>query len=121
MNKNDVKLIIGIIILTIIPLAIFSAKDQEGEKVAHIYYQNELIQTIDLTKNEKKEYIVKGENGPVVIEVDEEKIRVKQEESPLHICSKQGYIQNSTETIVCLPNKIVIQIKDKESIDTVAR
>ncbi len=121
MNKNDVKLIIGIIIFTIIPLIIFSLKDQKKDTVAHVYYQNELIQTIDLTKNEKKEYIVEGENGPVVIEVDQDRIRVKQEESPFHICSKQGYISKSTETIVCLPNKIIIQIKDKESIDTVVR
>lgn len=121
MNKNDVKLILGILVVTIIPILIFSIIDQKSDKIAVVYYRNEVIKTIDLSKKENKEYTVEGENGKVVIEVNQDKIRVKQENSPLHICSKQGYISKSTETIVCLPNKIVIQIKEKDTIDTVVR
>lgn len=121
MNKSDIRLIIGIIAFTLIPLIIFVTKEQKDEKTAVIYYQNEVIQTIDLTRKESKEYIVEGKNGPVIIEVNNGRIRVKQEDSPLHICSKQGYISKNTETIVCLPNKIVILIQDKNSLDTVVR
>ena len=46
-----------------------------------------------------------------------------EEESPLHLCSKQGFIEESYESIVCLPNKIVIKIssKKKKDLDTILR
>lgn len=121
MNKSDLKLIVSILGITIIFLAIFSMIQKQEAKTAVIYYQNEVVQIIDLTQNEQREYIVEGANGPVVIEVNKGKIRVKQEESPLHICSKQGYISKNAEMIVCLPNKIIIQIEAKDIIDTVVR
>ena len=121
MNKSDFKLIVVILSITIVLVFLRFIMDNQNAKTAIIYYNNEVIKTIDLSLQETKEYTVTGENGPVVIEVNNGKIRVKQENSPLHICSKQGYISKSTETIVCLPNKIVIQIKESDSPDTVVR
>ncbi len=121
MNKNDIKLIIGIGFVTLILFLAISMVHQPDAKMAVVYYQNEIVKTIDLFKNEQKEYVVEGKNGPVVIEVNQGKIRVKKEDSPLHICSKQGYIHKSTETIVCLPNQIVIQIEEQNKFDTIVR
>ena len=53
------------------------------------------------------------------IEVKNKKIRVITENSPLHLCSKQGFISKSYETIVCLPNKIVIKIENDKNLDGV--
>lgn len=121
MNKND-KILIGTIgIICICFLILFTRLEQKGEKVAVVYAQNEKVLTIDLTLHEKKEYQVNGRNGIVRIEVSDGKIRVMEEKSPLHICSKQGYISKSTESIVCLPNQVVIQIETKNQVDTVVR
>ena len=54
-----------------------------------------------------------GKNGTwkkqqVIIEVKDNRIRVKKETSPLHICSKQGY--SKSVPIICLPNKIIIKL-----------
>ncbi len=119
MNKNDGIMIGVILILCLLSILIFAKWDKKGDKIAIVYYQDEVILTIDLAKNEKKDYQVMGKNGTVIIEVNQDKIRVKQENSPLHICSKQGYISKNTESIVCLPNQIVIQIQTKNAIDTV--
>ena len=42
------------------------------------------------------------------------------EDSPLHLCSKQGYISKSYESIICLPNKIVIKLENNSDIDVIA-
>lgn len=126
MNKNDFKLILIFLVISVLGLLLVykSKKNEENlKKYALVYHNNELILKIDLNIKEEKGYIVQGDNGEVVIKTTYGKVKVEQENSPLHLCSKQGYISSSYETIVCLPNKIVIKIiaKDNENIDTMVR
>lgn len=120
MNRQD-------IILAFIVLAIsgsfflfmhFTSFDIASK--ALVYYDNKLVKTIDLSNNEGMEYTIEGYNGDVVIETKLNQIRVKEEISPLHICSKQGWVSSSLETIVCLPNKVIIKIESaNETLDAV--
>ena len=34
---------------------------------------------------------------------------------------KQGYIKESYEMLICLPNKVVIKIEDKDNVDTIVK
>ncbi len=123
MNKSDLKLIIVIILIAIIVLFMIAIFDNTSNKKALVYYDNNLILTIDLTETEKREYLVDGYNGVVKIIAEGGKIKVDEEDSPLHLCSKQGFIEETYETIICLPNKIVIKIvssKDND-LDTILR
>ena len=121
MNKNDIILIGIIIIVSIFILFLISVREDNEKKIAVVYYQNEKIMTIDFMKKGINEYQVEGENGLIILETNNGKIRVKSENSPLHLCSKQGYISKSNEIIICLPNKIVIQIEDQNELDTVVK
>lgn len=111
MNKNDIKLII-IIFVFIILLSIFLYKPKHSASLANVYYDSELILTIDLNKDNI--YEVSGYNGIVKIEVKNKKIRVIEETSNYNICSKQGYIENEGDSIICLPNKIIIELPSNE-------
>lgn len=116
MNKNDLILIVILFSISIIILITFNLNQKESN-IAKVYYENKEILKIDLKINNT--YTVDGLNGKVKIEVNNKRIRVVEENSPLHLCSKQGYISKSYETIVCLPNKIVIKIEDEEKLDGV--
>ena len=121
MNKNDVKLIIITLIVASIFLVIFKLTETKKDLKALVYYENKVVLTIDLNK-EEQEYNVKGYNGNIKILAGNGRVKVDEEKSPLHLCSKQGYISKSYESIICLPNKIVIKIEqDKSDIDTVVR
>lgn len=115
MNKNDFKMILIVILVIGILFLVYFFNKEEANK-ALVYYGSDLILTIDL--NIDKEYIVQGDNGDVVIKVKNKKIKVEDENSPYHLCSKQGYISNSGESIVCLPNKIIIELPSNDGIDT---
>ena len=104
-NKHDLILILVIVIMSGIFILINNLTSNKGN-IAKVYYDSELIKTIKLNKNDT--YIVKGYNGDVKIVVKDGKIKVEEENSPKHLCSKQGYISKSYETIRCLPNKRVI-------------
>lgn len=121
MNKQDGILIFILIILSLLGMAFFYLSEKDGPKKAVIYYEDQVVLEIDLTQKEEKTYQVEGFNGMVTIESKDGKVKVASENSPLHLCSKQGYISSSYETIVCLPNKIVVAIEANDSLDAVAK
>ena len=112
MNKDDIKLI-GIILVIIIIIFILINTNKSKGNIVEVYYDNKLILEKDL--NIDNTYIVEGYLGEVEIEVKERKVRVIKENSPRHICSREGYISDSSKPLICLPNKIVIKIIAKEN------
>lgn len=117
-NKFDIILIVVLICISATFILINKINSKKGT-IALVYYDNKIIKKIDLSID--KVYNVKGYNGNVKIIVKEGKIKVDKENSPHHLCSKQGYISKSYESIICLPNKIVIEIDSKKDIDTVVK
>lgn len=121
MNKSDLKLVVMVIVVILVLLIVMFFSRGTSEKNALVYYEDKLVLTIDLTMPGEHEYTVNGYNGAMLIKTNDGKIKVEEENSPLHICSKQGWIENSYEVLVCLPNKVVVKIQDKEEIDTVVK
>lgn len=113
MNKNDFKLIIIVIVISLIFIFLYLINKKEAN-YAFVYHESDLILKIDLNINNI--YHVEGDNGDVVIEVKNKKIKVISENSPYHLCSKQGEISNTGESIICLPNKIIIELPN-DAID----
>ena len=122
MNKQDLILIFIVLIFGVGFIMVIRFMSPITANKANVYYDNKLVLTIDLSNDELKEYTVKGYNGDIVIETKKNQIRVKEETSPLHICSKQGWVTSSLESIVCLPNKVIIKIEStNEEVDAVVR
>ncbi len=114
MNRVDFKLIFLVLFISISSLILLKNNDL---KIAYVYYENNLILKLPLNKN--KIYTVDGFNGEVVIEVKDNKVRIIEETSPLNICSKMGFIKESYESLICLPNKIIVTIESNKKIDTI--
>ena len=108
-------------LLSMIGIFFLQKDDSSSNKRAIVYYKNDVILEIDLTKKEKNTYQVEGNHGPVTIVSEYGKVKVESENSPLHLCSKQGYISSSYESIVCLPNEIVVTIDSYEEIDAIVK
>lgn len=116
MNKSDLKLLLFSIVIIITFSLVIKLTSKEGN-IAKVYYEDKEVLKINLSTDNT--YTVDGFNGEIKIIVKDNKIKVDSENSPLHICSKQGYISSSNEVIVCLPNKIVIKIEDEDELDGV--
>lgn len=117
MNKNDIKLILIVMFIVIISFVIIFINRGKGE-TATVYYEDKIIKKIDLSTD--GEYTVSGYLGDVVLEVKDNRIRVKEENSNNHICSKEGYISDKGSSLICLPNKIIVKIENDKEIDEVA-
>lgn len=62
---------------------------------------------------------IRGENGEVNnVLISKEKVQVEYASCPDGLCVKQGAISDGVLPIVCLPNKVYIQIVDGNDCET---
>ena len=119
LTKGDKLLIVFVLILALGSMGYIrkqglSNKDKyvsiqvNGKEVKKIIFDDAIIgNTIP----------IETEHGYNLIEVGDNEIRVIEASCPDQIDVKQGYISRIGETIVCLPNKMVIEIKGVDSVD----
>jgi hypothetical protein len=113
-NMTD-YFIVGIAVLMIISFvgAIYNL-DSEGSDKVRVIYNNQLVKEMSLSFDEV--FTLKQEDyplllGTMIIEVNQGKVRVKEEESPRNYCSLIGWVSQKGSSIICAPNNVVITIE----------
>ena len=125
MRKSDKRLIIILAIACAATWVLLRSTDTRHGKVVLVRKDQKQMQRIDLNK-------VKGtarlplavDDGQLVIEYDQEGVRVLSSPCPDKVCVHQGKITRSGQTIACVPEKILITLisSDKEEThDAVVR
>lgn len=125
----DVVIVILLLLGSFIPLIIFSQSAENIDESSTIYavvtIDGEPVKEIELSEDTPNEtftfYPADGQYN--IIEVDGTKIRNKEDNSPDQIAVKTGWISKPGETAICLPHKLIIEVKatdsSKESDDEV--
>lgn len=112
MTKCD-KILIAFILITSLS-SLFFIKNKSisyKRKYVSIQVNGEEIKKIIFDKKIIGETIpIKTKFGYNLIEIGDERVRVIEADCPDKIDVKQGYISNANEIIVCLPNRLVIEI-----------
>lgn len=116
MTRWDKYLIITIVLLSL--AAMFYMKNiatNQGEKYISIEVNGEEYKKVTFTNDNKKRYLeIKTKYGYNKLEIQNEKIKVIEADCPDKLDVKQGFIEETGSMIVCLPNRLVIEIKGKQ-------
>lgn len=94
---------------------------ESSSQIAVILSDGNEIERIDLSEV-KKPYTFKAEyeGGYNIVSVSEGKISIIEASCPDGVCVKHGELKNEYDSIICIPNKLVIQYEEKsDSIDFV--
>lgn len=116
MKKRDFILIGVVLVLALLlwllprALRFFSV---QGEKQVRITVEGELYGTYDLQEEQTIEI-----NDSNVCRIQDGEVNMTEADCPDKLCMHQGPISISGETIVCLPNKVVIEIVGKNTEDS---
>lgn len=96
-------------------------KTAEAENV-EIYVNNKLLYTYKLS-SEQRILKVPTDIGGVEIEFKDEKVRVTKSFSPRKLCVKQGWISGTGETIIGVPDKLLVKITGSitSNVDVILR
>lgn len=120
-SSKKIAIILSLLILVIglgagLSIYIMNKEATDGS-YAYIYQNNELIKVVDLT-NVKEDYefrVETSDGGYNVVRVTTDgSIGIVEASCPDHVCMNTGFIRNGLIPITCLPNELVIEVKNSD-------
>lgn len=116
LNKWDIGIIVLTAVLSVGMYFTLNLFVDNDATTAQIFYDNKLVASLDL-KVDDKVLLEKSKYPDLLadleVEVKDGKVRISKETSPNNICSKQGWTDSTTKPLVCLPNKVHVQVKNE--------
>ncbi len=107
-NKTLAMIFAGVAVIGAVGAKLMGRINSE-KPVAYVYENGKLIEEIDLSQVQADYTIELGGN---TILVENNQISVIKADCPDKLCISQGVISNGAKSIICLPNKVEIKIKD---------
>lgn len=113
LTKGDKVLIIVLIIFSLLFAYYMATVNKNLEKkYVSIQINGEEINTIEFSKDIIGEtYVLETEFGRNVIKFGDGEVKIIEASCPDQLCVKQGKIGQVGQLIVCLPNRLVVEIK----------
>lgn len=109
MKKNDIKLIAVILLIAAAGMAFLFLNQKPGDKVI-VMVDGEVYQEYPL--NEDITVDIPGVNGGINhLVIKDGHADVTDANCPDKVCVRQKQIDKNGETIVCLPNKVIIKVE----------
>lgn len=118
-KKYDYVVLVILLLLTIVSIAVpFLTNKKPEEEIVVIQVSGKDYKTFPLNKDNTIPIKVGDHYNLIVIK--DNKVRITEANCPDKLCVKDGAISKQGQILVCLPNKVVVQIKGKDidQIDT---
>lgn len=123
MKKNDIKLLIGILLVTLAVFVAYRLLYTHTGDTVQITVDGKLTKTLPL--NHTATYTIQTESGKNILQIRNGFASITDADCPDKLCVHQEKISKQGQTLVCLPHKVIVSIsssgRQKEKLDGVAR
>lgn len=125
MKRFDIIIIVVLVFIAIGSLGVLrlSSDKKYEEKYIEVSVDGELIKTISFDdKSNNDEFTVKTKLGTNTISIQDGEVKIIGADCPDKLCVKDGPISEPGEILVCLPNKVVVEVKgnSKKEVDEIS-
>lgn len=110
MKKKDIILIAAVLVIALISFAAIKLTQKDGKEVVVTINGKETYKT---SINKDQTYKIPVQDGENIMQIKDGKVTMKKADCKDQICADHKPIEKSGETIVCLPHKVVIEIKSE--------
>lgn len=121
-KKLDFVIIGVLMILSFLPEIILGASIGKGynNTYAEITVDGKMYKTVALSEHSGEEiFEIKTDDGINIIKIKDNKIGIIEADCPDQVCMNPEYIEKAGESLVCLPHKVMIQIKSLSDDDII--
>ncbi|MDM8214237.1 NusG domain II-containing protein [Enterococcus hirae] len=111
-KRWDLILIVLIALVSVAPFGwMIYTKDKPAQPAEVVIRADGKIKK-RLLLNENQTYLYRAKDGDEnLIEIKDQRVRIKEANCRDQICVRKGWIAKSGESIVCLPHKLVVEIR----------
>lgn len=107
-NRFWLLLIGATVLLSLGAMLIIALLQEEGDRVL-IYQDGELIHTLPLDQDQSLR--IEGAHGLYnMVTIKDGEVLVSEASCPDQVCVRHGPTHDTADPIVCLPNKLVVQV-----------
>ena len=108
-KKNDLILVLLVFAAAGIFFSGHLFTSQKSAGVVEIQIDGKVVETLDL----QKERAFKINGGTNTVQIENGKVKMAAANCPDQICVHQGFISTSLLPITCLPNRLVIRVREE--------
>ena len=109
MKKKDIILIAAVLAISLISLAAIKMTQKDGKEVIVTVDGKEVYKT-SIKKDQI--YQIPEKNGTNVMQIKDGKVTMIEATCPDHYCMRQKAVDEHGGSIICLPNKVVIEVEN---------
>ena len=108
-KKNDLILIGGLLAVLVVLLAVLMVTKSSG---AYAVVSVDGVEVATFPLSEDTTYVINGYNGGNnTLIIKEGKAHLEDSSCPDHLCEHMGKIDKVGQSIICLPNRVVVEIR----------
>lgn len=111
-KKNDVILILIVLAVAAACFLLYIKLGRKDAGKVTVTVNGQLMDTYSLDDNTEVEV-----NGTNTFVIENREVKMKEADCPDQICVHQKAISKNKESIICLPNKVVIEIVDAKEAE----
>ncbi|AWN32865.1 NusG domain II-containing protein [Lactobacillus helsingborgensis] len=116
LKPGDFLIVVILLIISFTPFFMVHNSKKEGNQViAIVKVNNRQVKKLSLDHDQKWQYQRDGKIN--ILQVKNHKIRAIDANCKDQVCVKEGWKSKSGDTIVCLPHKFLVELKNENQID----
>ncbi|MDR2183606.1 MAG: NusG domain II-containing protein [Clostridiales bacterium] len=122
LKKTDIAVICFFVISAVVLIFIFAIASTRDGAVAAVFVEGTEVLAIDLAQNEGEVFEIISPNGVNKVLVERGAVRMIYADCPNLHCLRAGAISGTFQTITCLPNRVIVEIRGgADEVDIVAQ
>lgn len=109
-KKTDIIIVISLAVIGVVCWLLFTVVFAKSGTVAEIYYQTELVKTIELTTGKEETFTIEQVPEVVFHLYEDGSIAFIESDCPDKICIQSGRLHLIGQFAACLPNQLYMKI-----------
>lgn len=112
--KADLILICGLIFIGVIIFLVLVVSSDDGNYV-QVRVNGKVTSVYPLSQNRTE--IIQGISGKNTLVIENREAYISEADCPDGLCKNMGRISKNGQSLICLPNKVVVEVTDNSDAD----
>ena len=114
-HRSDLLLIAALLLAGLIASA-FLFFNRQGGQQAVVRANGQIVARLPLAQDARVPVEIEGSVTNVVV-VQDGAVHMEEADCPDHLCIRRGAIRYAGDSIICLPNKVVVEISGEDALN----